>query len=32
MPQILAPLPDGRLVRCWRITDGSIDAAATPGE
>ena len=32
MPQVLAPLPDGRLVRCWRVIDGSIDLAVTPGE
>jgi oligopeptide/dipeptide ABC transporter ATP-binding protein len=31
MPQVLAPLPDGRLVRCWRVTAPESDSAGSPG-
>ena len=29
-PQVLRPLDDGRLVRCWRVIEGDLDPAADP--
>ena len=30
MPQELRPLDDGRLVRCWRVTEGDLDPSTDP--